>query len=148
MYRHADITCKSLIPKPFKVLSWHYLAYHDEEWGKPERDKYKLFEMICLEGQQAGLSWYTVQSNSLSIVINSIKGLFFWSRENCPHSLLYIFWNDLPWRSTSWSILVYRAEEKRRFSSLLFWSFYWCSHSRLGDKNKREYGHLPYQRLA
>lgn len=28
--------------------------------GKPERDKYKLFEMICLEGQQAGLSWYTV----------------------------------------------------------------------------------------
>ncbi|EST57449.1 DNA-3-methyladenine glycosylase I [Proteus hauseri] len=37
-----------------------YLAYHDEEWGKPERDKYKLFEMICLEGQQAGLSWYTV----------------------------------------------------------------------------------------
>lgn len=37
-----------------------YLAYHDDEWGKPERDKYKLFEMICLEGQQAGLSWYTV----------------------------------------------------------------------------------------
>lgn len=36
-----------------------YLAYHDDEW-KPERDKYKLFEMICLEGQQAGLSWYTV----------------------------------------------------------------------------------------
>lgn len=37
-----------------------YLAYHDNEWGKPQRDKYKLFEMICLEGQQAGLSWYTV----------------------------------------------------------------------------------------
>ncbi|MDK7222792.1 DNA-3-methyladenine glycosylase I, partial [Proteus mirabilis] len=25
-----------------------YLAYHDNEWGKPQRDKYKLFEMICL----------------------------------------------------------------------------------------------------
>lgn len=37
-----------------------YLAYHDNEWGIPEYDKYKLFEMICLEGQQAGLSWYTV----------------------------------------------------------------------------------------
>lgn len=37
-----------------------YLAYHDNEWGIPERDKYKLFEMICLEGQQAGLSWYTI----------------------------------------------------------------------------------------
>lgn len=37
-----------------------YLAYHDEEWGKPEYNKEKLFEMLCLEGQQAGLSWYTV----------------------------------------------------------------------------------------
>ncbi|MEQ4924524.1 DNA-3-methyladenine glycosylase I [Proteus hauseri] len=37
-----------------------YLAYHDNEWGVPEKNKYKLFEMLCLEGQQAGLSWYTV----------------------------------------------------------------------------------------
>lgn len=37
-----------------------YLAYHDEEWGVPQRDGKKLFEMICLEGQQAGLSWITV----------------------------------------------------------------------------------------
>ncbi|ALB64507.1 DNA-3-methyladenine glycosylase [Cronobacter condimenti 1330] len=37
-----------------------YLAYHDEEWGKPQKDNQKLFEMICLEGQQAGLSWITV----------------------------------------------------------------------------------------
>lgn len=37
-----------------------YQAYHDEEWGKPTRDKRILFEMICLEGQQAGLSWYTI----------------------------------------------------------------------------------------
>ena len=37
-----------------------YLAYHDDEWGMPEKNKYKLFEMLCLEGQQAGLSWYTV----------------------------------------------------------------------------------------
>lgn len=37
-----------------------YVKYHDEEWGKPEFDSLKLFEKICLEGQQAGLSWITV----------------------------------------------------------------------------------------
>lgn len=37
-----------------------YIAYHDNEWGVPETDSKKLFEMICLEGQQAGLSWNTV----------------------------------------------------------------------------------------
>ena len=37
-----------------------YIAYHDNEWGMPETDRQKLFEMICLEGQQAGLSWITV----------------------------------------------------------------------------------------
>ncbi len=37
-----------------------YLEYHDNEWGRPQTDGKKLFEMICLEGQQAGLSWITV----------------------------------------------------------------------------------------
>ncbi|CAG9119527.1 unnamed protein product [Plutella xylostella] len=37
-----------------------YIKYHDEEWGRPIRDSQKLFEMICLEGQQAGLSWRTI----------------------------------------------------------------------------------------
>ncbi|ELZ5940211.1 DNA-3-methyladenine glycosylase I [Providencia stuartii] len=37
-----------------------YIAYHDNEWGKPTKDNLQLFEMICLEGQQAGLSWYTI----------------------------------------------------------------------------------------
>ncbi len=37
-----------------------YVNYHDNEWGKPEYDSQKLFEKICLEGQQAGLSWITV----------------------------------------------------------------------------------------
>ncbi|AXF77694.1 DNA-3-methyladenine glycosylase I [Erwinia tracheiphila] len=37
-----------------------YLAYHDDEWGVVEKDSAKLFEMICLEGQMAGLSWLTV----------------------------------------------------------------------------------------
>ena len=37
-----------------------YLEYHDKEWGAPTTDARELFEMLCLEGQQAGLSWITV----------------------------------------------------------------------------------------
>ena len=37
-----------------------YRRYHDEEWGVPLHDDRKFFEMINLEGAQAGLSWYTV----------------------------------------------------------------------------------------
>lgn len=37
-----------------------YIAYHDSEWGVPLTQTRELFEMICLEGQVAGLSWFTV----------------------------------------------------------------------------------------
>ncbi|HEY0591181.1 MAG TPA: DNA-3-methyladenine glycosylase I [Thermoanaerobaculia bacterium] len=37
-----------------------YVRYHDEEWGFPVRDDRRLFEKICLEGFQAGLSWLTI----------------------------------------------------------------------------------------
>jgi DNA-3-methyladenine glycosylase I len=37
-----------------------YVDYHDNEWGQPSHDDRHLFEMLCLEGQQAGLSWITV----------------------------------------------------------------------------------------
>ena len=37
-----------------------YLAYHDEEWGVPSHDRRHLFEMLVLEGAQAGLSWTTI----------------------------------------------------------------------------------------
>jgi DNA-3-methyladenine glycosylase I len=36
------------------------MQYHDEEWGRPVYDDQLLFEMLCLEGAQAGLSWITV----------------------------------------------------------------------------------------
>jgi DNA-3-methyladenine glycosylase I len=36
------------------------LAYHDEEWGTPSREERHLFEMLTLEGAQAGLSWQTI----------------------------------------------------------------------------------------
>jgi DNA-3-methyladenine glycosylase I len=45
--------------------AWHgnlpdYLAYHDREWGRPVADDIRLFEKICLEGFQSGLSWLTI----------------------------------------------------------------------------------------
>ncbi len=36
------------------------VAYHDAEWGRPVHDERRLFEMLCLEGAQAGLSWSTI----------------------------------------------------------------------------------------
>ncbi len=45
--------------------AWHgnlpdYLHYHDHEWGRPVADDTRLFEKICLEGFQSGLSWLTI----------------------------------------------------------------------------------------
>jgi len=37
-----------------------YVQYHDTEWGRPERDPKRLFELLMLEGFQAGLSWLTI----------------------------------------------------------------------------------------
>jgi DNA-3-methyladenine glycosylase I len=37
-----------------------YVAYHDDEWGRPVHDDIRLFEKICLEGFQSGLSWLTI----------------------------------------------------------------------------------------
>ena len=39
-----------------------YVAYHDNEWGVPEYDSRALFEKLCLDGAQAGLSWWTILS--------------------------------------------------------------------------------------
>src|SRR5215469_4414874 len=40
--------------------SQQYIDYHDSEWGVPAHDERKLFEMLVLEGMQAGLSWSTI----------------------------------------------------------------------------------------
>jgi DNA-3-methyladenine glycosylase I len=37
-----------------------YLAYHDEEWGRPVRDERGVYERLCLEGFQSGLAWLTI----------------------------------------------------------------------------------------
>lgn len=52
-------------PRPLPRCGWVsddplYIAYHDEEWGVPVHEDGKLFEMLILEGAQAGLSWITI----------------------------------------------------------------------------------------
>lgn len=43
-----------------KMTNPLYIAYHDEEWGQPLHDDQALFELLCMETYQAGLSWETV----------------------------------------------------------------------------------------
>jgi DNA-3-methyladenine glycosylase I len=55
----------SSIQQPVSRCAWSgndllYQKYHDEEWGVPVHDDRKLFEMLILEGAQAGLSWVTI----------------------------------------------------------------------------------------
>ena len=45
---------------PWCVADPVYVRYHDQEWGRPLHDDAQLFELLCLEGAQAGLSWLTV----------------------------------------------------------------------------------------
>lgn len=54
--RHADgkLRCAWCSTDPL------YVEYHDAEWGVPVHEDRKLFEMLCLEGAQAGLSWITI----------------------------------------------------------------------------------------
>ena len=44
--------------------AWRYppefFAYHDDEWGRPVTDDIRLYEKLCLEGFQSGLSWLTI----------------------------------------------------------------------------------------
>jgi DNA-3-methyladenine glycosylase I len=54
-----------LSAEPERVRCWPttdplYLAYHDEEWGRPVRDERGLYERLCLEGFQSGLAWITI----------------------------------------------------------------------------------------
>jgi len=45
---------------PWSLGAAEYLAYHDEEWGRPVRDDTGIFERLCLEAFQSGLSWLTI----------------------------------------------------------------------------------------
>ncbi len=64
-----------------------YIHYHDYEWGQPQYDSLKLFEKICLEGQQAGLSWITVLKKR-----DEYRRCFF---NFDPHKIINMTQNDI-----------------------------------------------------
>src|SRR3954465_15075008 len=45
---------------PWAGTTAEYQAYHDDEWGRPVVDDVRLYEKLCLEGFQSGLSWLTI----------------------------------------------------------------------------------------
>jgi DNA-3-methyladenine glycosylase I len=49
-----------LLRCPWGLSTPDYLAYHDEEWGRPVREDNALYERLCLEAFQSGLSWLTI----------------------------------------------------------------------------------------
>jgi DNA-3-methyladenine glycosylase I len=49
-----------LLRCPWGLGSTEYLGYHDDEWGRPVRDDTGMFERLCLEAFQSGLSWLTI----------------------------------------------------------------------------------------
>jgi DNA-3-methyladenine glycosylase I len=49
-----------LVRCPWGASTPDYIAYHDEEWGRPVRDDRGLYERLCLEAFQSGLSWLTI----------------------------------------------------------------------------------------
>ena len=49
---------------PWVTQDPQYIAYHDTQWGRPVTDSRELFEKLCLDGQQAGLSWLTILKRS------------------------------------------------------------------------------------
>jgi DNA-3-methyladenine glycosylase I len=60
MTRGPEPGARPLSRCPWVTEDPDYLRYHDEEWGHPVQDEYRLFELLTLEGAQAGLSWLTI----------------------------------------------------------------------------------------
>ena len=56
----AVVGADGLARCPWGLSAPEYIAYHDEEWGRPVRDDVGIYERLCLEAFQSGLSWLTI----------------------------------------------------------------------------------------
>jgi DNA-3-methyladenine glycosylase I len=54
------VSTSAELPRCWPTTDPLYVAYHDEEWGRPVTDEHGLYERLCLEGFQSGLSWLTI----------------------------------------------------------------------------------------
>ena len=105
-----------------------YIDYHDKEWGKPQFNSQRLFEKICLEGQQAGLSWITVLKKreahraKLEAIVKNAKAYL--AMEKCGENFSDFVWsfvnhqpiiNDVP----DISVVPARTETSKAMSKAL-----------------------------
>ncbi len=58
--RGATMGADGVVRCPWAGDDALYVAYHDEEWGRPVHDETRIFEKLCLEGFQSGLAWITI----------------------------------------------------------------------------------------
>ncbi|RDV24773.1 DNA-3-methyladenine glycosylase I [Alteromonas aestuariivivens] len=106
-----------------------YQHYHDHEWGRPETASQALFAKLCLDGQQAGLSWITIlrkQANYEAAFHNFVPQKIVTMDEQGLEALMHnpgIIRNRLKIRAIVANARAYMAiEEKQSFSDYL-WQF-------------------------
>lgn len=58
--RRAEPGADGVVRCPWAGVDPLYVAYHDDEWGRPVHDETRILEKLCLEGFQAGLAWITI----------------------------------------------------------------------------------------
>lgn len=90
-----------------------YIAYHDHEWGVAQKDPQTLFEMLCLEGQQAGLSWITVLRKR-----EAYRRLF---HQFCPSLIAQMTHQDIEQRLLDPAIIRHRGKINAIISNAQAW---------------------------
>ncbi len=129
-----------------------YIAYHDKEWGRPVKKDQKLFEMLILEGAQAGLSWETILNKREGYR----KAFYNFDIEKCAKLTDKYLEKQLKnpeiirnrlkvysVRTNAQALLALKSETKKSFSHFL-WSYIdkkpiknkWKKHSQIPDKTK------------
>ncbi|GAY77521.1 DNA-3-methyladenine glycosylase [Sporolactobacillus inulinus] len=106
-----------------------YVAYHDFEWGRPTYDSQELFELLCLEGMQAGLSWITIlkRRSSFRQAFDRFdpKCMSAYSEQKIEHLMKNkgIIRNRLKIKAMITNAQMYLALEKQQSFSDFLWSF-------------------------
>src|SRR5918996_1523845 len=99
-----------------------YLAYHDEEWGRPVLDDRGVYERLCLEAFQSGLSWLTIVRNRAKIEATIANGKAVAGMATEGESLAQLMWSFAPARSaapTSFDDLASTTPESKAFAKEL-----------------------------
>src|SRR5690606_33172154 len=118
-----------------------YIKYHDEEWGVPLKDDKKLFELLILEGMQAGLSWITIlrkRENFRNAFDNfNYKKIARYNEEKIQSLLKNegIIRNQLKIRATVSNAIAF-MEVQKEFGSFSDYLWNFINHKTVNEKRK------------